>query len=89
MSYKVNHYAAKAVNVTSQLDIEALAIELSVGVLLTMMSIAGYRGGLWLLCIPCGLVAAGCFFSVINSAFRYIADKSASKSASRSTDKNQ
>jgi hypothetical protein len=75
--------------VTAQLDIEALAIELSVGALLTMMSIAGYRGGFWLLCIPCGLVAAGCFFSVINSAFRYIADKIANKSATRSTDKYQ
>jgi len=77
------------VNATFQLDIEALGIELSVGVLLTMMSLAGYRGGLWLLCIPCGFVAAGCFFSVINSAFLYIADKIATKSASKSTDKNQ
>jgi len=34
MSFKVNHYAAKTISPKPQLDIESIAIELSIGIIL-------------------------------------------------------
>jgi hypothetical protein len=82
MSIKTNHYAAKTITLLCQQDIEAFAIELSVAIILTVMAMGGYRSGLWLLWIPCGLIAAVCYFAVIYSVYGYISGKIASKSAS-------
>jgi hypothetical protein len=82
MGIKVNHFAAKTVSLLYQGDLEAFVIELSVAIILTVMAIGGYRSGLWLLWIPCGLTAAACYFAVIYSVYGYISDKLASKSVS-------
>jgi len=80
MGIKVNHYAAKTINLVYQLDFEAFVIELSVAIILTVMSVGGYTTGLLILWIPCALAAAACYFAVIYSVYRYISDKITSKS---------
>jgi len=75
MTIKINHFAAKTVDLLYQMDFEAFVIELSVAIILTVMAIGGYNAGLWLLWIPCGAIAAACYFAVIFSIYRYIADK--------------
>lgn len=80
MSIKVNHFAAKTVSLLYQGDLEAFVIELSVAIILTVMAMGGYSSGLWLLWIPCGLIAAACYFAVIYSVYGYISDKLANKS---------
>lgn len=82
MGIKVNHFAAKTVTLLYQGDLEAFVIELSVAIILTVMAMGGYRSGLWLLWIPCGLIAAACYFAVIYSVYGYISDKLASRSKS-------
>jgi hypothetical protein len=80
MSIKINHYAAKTVTLLYQQNFEAFVIELSIAIILTVMAVGGYSSGLWLLWIPCALIAAVCYFAVIYSVYLYISEKIVSKS---------
>ncbi len=74
MSYRLKNHP-QPVNVGPSLNIEALAIELFVGALLTIMGIGGYQTGVALMFIPCFMVAFICYFLVIISIYRFISDK--------------
>lgn len=82
MGIKVNHFAAKTVTLLYQGDLEAFVIELSVAIILTVMAMGGYNSGLWLLWVPCGIMATACYFAVIYTVYGYISEKLGSKSVS-------
>jgi hypothetical protein len=84
MTIKVNHFAAKTVTLLTQLKLETFVIELSVAIILTVMAMGGYRSGLWLLWIPCGVTAAACYFVVIFSVYQFTSEKLANKSVGNS-----
>jgi hypothetical protein len=79
MGIKVNHYAAKTIVLNTQFNSEAFIIELFVGIVLTIMAIGGYKSGLLLLWLPCGIIAAACFFAVLYSTYRFMSDKITNK----------
>ena len=85
MGYKVNHYAAKTVTPNPQLDIETIAIELSVGAILMVMAIGGFNVGILLMAIPCGLISVACFLLSLNSIWHYISDR---RKAAKEAEKN-
>ena len=75
MSFKVNHYAAKTISPKPQLDIESIAIELSIGIILGVMAIGGYNAGVLLMAVPCGLISLACFLLAVVSISRFVIDR--------------
>lgn len=79
MSYKVNHYASKTLAPRPQLDIESIAIEMSIGIILTVMAIGGYNAGVLLMAVPCGVISIACFFLAAMSLYRFVVDLKVAK----------
>ena len=82
MSIKVNHYAAKTIEPTYYVNFEALVIEFSVAVILGVMAIGGYKTGLWVVWVPCGIISVCCAALVLYSLYNYVSDKIMRKASS-------
>lgn len=82
MSYRVKHYA-QPVNVGHSVSWEAVAIELFIGAICSVMAYFGWTTGVILMAAPCAFVALSCYVLVIVQVFLYLKEKRQSKNQKR------
>ncbi|MCF6457382.1 hypothetical protein [Pseudoalteromonas sp. MMG024] len=82
MGLKVNIYSAKTTSSSYSLDIETLSIEFAIGIICTVIAIAGYQSQLLLIFIPFLIIAVACFSLISYNLYQYFSDKKNSQSSS-------
>ena len=78
LPYKVKHYA-QPVNVGYSVSWEAVAIELFIGGICSVMAYFGWTTGVILMAAPCAFVAFSCYILVIAQIVLYLREKQQSK----------
>ena len=78
MPYRVKHYA-QPVNVGYSVSWEAVAIELFIGAICSVMAYFGWTTGVILMAAPCAFVAFSCYVLVIAQIVLYLREKQQSK----------
>lgn len=82
LGLKVNIYSAKTTSSSYSLDIETLSIEFAIGIICTVIAIAGYQSQLLLIFIPFLIIAVACFSLISYNLYQYFSDKKNSQSSS-------
>lgn len=75
MGFKVNHYAAKTIQRSYTMQLETVLIELVIGIICSVIAVAGYKAAVWLIFLPSLIISIVCFLLIVTSLYFWLWDK--------------